>query len=185
MLTKLAHLPRLELNTGISNMHKALTNLPTIANRVCLNTTKIMLLHAISLYFLDRIKYHAPLDTANLIAPAIKYITEMRTHYNEAQNVFTGDRLSSDTVPKLKSNSWPEFKSAITKILLRTTGRNNIPLSYVIHDDATGGFEESYDSPEERLVSCITQRGPAYEADNSDVFSLLLQHTKGKKRDIA
>ena len=42
-----------------------------------------------------------------------------------------------------------------------------------------GDFEDTYESREERLVFCITQRGPAYKSDNSDIFSILLQHTEG------
>ena len=42
-----------------------------------------------------------------------------------------------------------------------------------------GNFEDIYESREERSVFCITQRGPAYKSDNSDVFSTLLQHTEG------
>ena len=47
-LEELAHLPRTELNTSIGNMHKALSNLPTVGHRVKMNATKITLLHAIN-----------------------------------------------------------------------------------------------------------------------------------------
>ena len=41
-----------------------------------------------------------------------------------------------------------------------------------------GDFEQSYESREDRLVSCITHKGLAFKSDNSDVFSILLQHTE-------
>ena len=105
-------------------------------------------------------------------------IQKMRTHYNEYQQSKTADGLSSVIVPKLKSTTWSEFKSGITETLSRAKGRNDIPLSYVIRNEVVGNFEKSYESREDRLVSCITQKGPAYKYDNSDVFSILLQHTE-------
>ena len=58
-LTELAHLPEKELNTSISNLHKALANLSIANQRVRLNATKITLLYAISSHFLDRIRCSA------------------------------------------------------------------------------------------------------------------------------
>ena len=52
-LTELAHLPEKELNTSISNLHKALANHGAANQRVRLNATKITLLYAISSHFLD------------------------------------------------------------------------------------------------------------------------------------
>ena len=177
-LRELAHLPRSELNTSLANMHKAMANLPNAAHRVRLNATKITLLHAIGLHFLDRIKCNSILDLPEVSALLADDIQEMRAHYNESQLLNTPDGLSSIVVPKLKSNTWSEFKSAIIETLSRSKGRNEIPLSYVIREDDVGDFAESYDSREERLVSCITHRGPAYKSDNSDVFSILLQNTE-------
>ena len=67
-LTELAHLSRTELNTRITNLHKVLANLSTISHRVRLNTTKITLLHAICIHFLDRIKCNAQLNMSDLTA---------------------------------------------------------------------------------------------------------------------
>ena len=53
MLEELAQLPCTELNTSIGNMHKALSNLPTVEHCVQMNATKITLLHAIGLHFLN------------------------------------------------------------------------------------------------------------------------------------
>jgi len=177
-LTELAHLPRTELNTSIGNLHKALANVPIVNLRVRLNATKITLLHAISLHFLDRIKCDAVLLMPALTALVTDDIKEMRTHYNEHQQSKAADGLSSVTVPKLKSTTWSEFKSGIVETLSRVKGRNDIPLSYVIRNDVVGDFKQPYESREERLVSCITQKGPAFKSDNSDVFSILLQHTE-------
>ena len=179
MLVELAHLQRLEMNTNITNMHKTLANLPTVAHRVRLNATKITLLHAISLHFLHRIKCNALPTTEELVALTAYDVEEMRTHCNESQQVYATDRLSIVKIPKLKTTNWLEFKSAINKTLSRATGPNKIPLSYVIRTDVISNFEDTYDSREERLVFCITQRGPVYKSDNSDVFSILLQHTEG------
>ena len=58
-LSELSHLPRTELNTSITNLHKALANLSTVAHRVRLNATKNTLLHTIGIHFLDQIKCNA------------------------------------------------------------------------------------------------------------------------------
>ena len=101
-------------------------------------------------------------------------IKEIRTHYNESQHTRNSEGLSSVTIPKLKSTTWSEFKSGIIETLSRVTGRNEIPLSYVIRDDVLGDFEDSYQSREDRLILCITHRGPAFKSDHSDVSSILL-----------
>ena len=77
-LIELAHLPQVELNTSITNMHKALANLARVADRVRLNATRIMLLHVISLHFLDCIKCNALLTAEE----TVEDVEEMRTHYN-------------------------------------------------------------------------------------------------------
>ena len=66
MITELAHLPTTELNTSITNLHKSLDNLSTVAHRVRLY--KITLLHAIGIHFLDRIKCIAQLNMSDLTA---------------------------------------------------------------------------------------------------------------------
>ena len=114
---------------------------------------------------------------SNLTALDNDDITEMRTHYNESNQKSNSEGLTSVIMPKLKSTTWSEFKSTIIETLARVTGRNRIPLSYLIHDDVLGDFEDSYESREERLVLCITHKGPAFKSDNSDVFSILLQYT--------
>ena len=108
-------------------------------------------------------------------------IKEMRTHYNESQQTSNSEGLSSIIISKLKSTTWSEFKSAIIETLSRVTGRNDIPLSYVIRDDVLGDFEYSYESREEILVLCITHRRLAFKSDNSDIFSILLQKTENKE----
>jgi len=67
-LSKLAHLPRTELDTRISNLHKAQANTATSTDRVRLDATQITLLHAICLNFLDQIKCSAPLDATEITA---------------------------------------------------------------------------------------------------------------------
>ena len=149
-LTELAHLPRIELNTSITNLYKALANLLTVAYRVRLNATKINLLHAIGIYFLDRIKCNAQLNMSDLTVLVNDNIQKIRTYYNKSQKPNNAEGLSSVTILKLKSVTWSEFRSAIIETLSRVKGCNNIPLSYVTRDDVNGYFEESHESREER-----------------------------------
>ena len=119
---------------------------------------------------------------SNLTALDNDDITEMRTHYNESNQKSNSEGLTSVIMPKLKSTTQSEFKYTIIETLARVTGRNGIPLSYLIHDDVLGDFEDSYESREERLVLCITHKGPAFKSDNSEVFSILLQYTENTER---
>ena len=80
-LTDLANMPSKNLDSGIINLHKALSNVGTVNNRVRLNVTKCILLHAIRLQFLDRINCDAPLNMVDINAYATYEIIHMRTHY--------------------------------------------------------------------------------------------------------
>ena len=54
-ITEMANLPIKDLDNGVHNLHKALANVPIPNDRVRLNATKCIILHAIRLHFLDRI----------------------------------------------------------------------------------------------------------------------------------
>ena len=139
---------------------------------------KITLLHTISSHLLDQIRCLASLDAPSIMTLDADNIREMRARYNETKKVGAPEGLSSIKIPKLKSNTWSEFKSTIIETLSRAMGRNRIPLSYIIRENIVGDFAGVYDSREDKLVSCLTFRGPAYKADNSDVFSILKQYTE-------
>ena len=172
-------MPSKNLDSGIINLHKALSNESIVNNRVRLNVTKFILLNAIRLHFLDRINCNAPLTMVNNNAYDTDEINHMRTHYLESRqsNELTAG-LGEVKVPKLTLLKWLDFKSAISECLNRAVGKNNISLSYVIRKEQLGNFEEYYDTRREKLISCMSFTGPAFQADNSDVFSLLIQHTE-------
>ena len=48
----------------------------------------------------------------------------------------------------------------------------------MIRQGQFGNVEEYYDTHREKLLSCMSLTGPAFQADNGDVFSLLIQHTE-------
>ena len=178
-VTEMAELPVKELDNGVNNLHKALANVPTPANRVRLNATKCIILHAVRLHFLDRIQCSAPLQMADLNALVYADIEQMRDNYLESQEpsaLTTG--LGTVKVAKLTPLKWPDFKSAVTECLGRAIGKRNIPLLYVIRPDEVGDFEEPYDTRREQLIACMNLKGSAFKSDNGDVFSLLLQHTE-------
>ena len=91
-LRELASLPSKELDTAISNLHKALATLPP-PQRVRLNASRIMLLHAIRQHFLDRLHCQAELEAADIQALQPDDIADMRTEYLElvqTDNATTG-----------------------------------------------------------------------------------------------
>ena len=84
-LSELATLPTKNLDNGVGDLHKALANVPHAANRVRLNVTKCILLHAIRLHFLDRIHCSAPLEQAGLDSLIYEDVEEIRDHYLKFQ----------------------------------------------------------------------------------------------------
>ena len=178
-LTEMANLPVKDLDNGVNNLHKALANVPIANDRVRLNATKCIVLHAIRLHFLDRIQCSAPLRAGDINSLSYADIEEMRDCYLESQEpstITTG--LGTVKVPKLTPLKWPDFKSSVSECLGRAIGKRHIPLSYVIRPDLVGDFDDDYENRREQLIACMTLKGSAFKSDNGDVFSLLLQHTE-------
>ena len=178
-ITELANLPAKDLDNGVNNLHKALSNIDLIRDRVRLNATKCILLHSIRQHFLDRINCAAPLLQADLATLTNDDINGMREYYlesRESQLLTSG--LEETKVPKLTPLKWPDFKSAIHECLGRAIGKRSIPLLYIIRDNEVGDYTDPYDNRREKLVACMSLKGSAFHTDNGDVFSLLLQHTE-------
>ncbi len=149
-ITEMANLPVKDLDNGVNNLHKALANVPIANDRVRLNATKCIVLHAIRLHFLDRIQCSAPLGTVDINQLSYADILEMRDCYLESQEpstITTG--LGTVKVPKLTPLKWPDFKSSVSECLGRAIGKRHIPLSYVIRPDLVGDFEDDYENRRE------------------------------------
>ena len=54
----------------------------------------------------------------------------------------------------------------------------------MIRKEKTGNFEEYYDTSREKLISCMSLTGPDFQADNGDIFSLLIHHTENTEGNI-
>ena len=76
-LSELANMSSRDLDVGVLNLHKALSNVTTVAHRVRLNVTKCILLHAICLHFLDRINCLALVNQADIDAHTQDNVAEM------------------------------------------------------------------------------------------------------------
>jgi len=70
------------------------------------------------------------------------------------------------------------FKSTVIKRHGRSIGCTCIPLLYVIRESNEYGFDDNYAYLRTKLVNCTQLRGPAYQADNGNVLSIFVQHTK-------
>ena len=176
-LTDLAAMSTKDLDIGIANMHKSMSPLPA-NRRVRLNVSKIRLLHAISLHFYDRSLCSAPLEDADITALIADDITAMKTDYAESSLSQATTGLGVVKLPKLSHKKWPEFKSGLSELLGRSFGQNKIPLLYVIRENDTNDFDDTYDDRRSKLTACISHTGPSYKSDNGDVFSILVQHTE-------
>ena len=60
-------------------------------------------------------------------------------------------------------------------------GQNKIPLLYITRTNDEGDLDDDYDDCLTKLTSCIQHKGAAYKADNSAVFSILVQHTENSE----
>lgn len=83
-LIELANLPRSDLDSGVANLHKALSNVSTPCDRVWLKASTILVLHAIQIHFRDRINCSAPLDAAEIVALIANNISAMCDNYLES-----------------------------------------------------------------------------------------------------
>lgn len=63
-LSDLARLPSKDLDSAISNLHKSLANVTPACDRVRLNATRCITLHAIRMQCLDRLNCDAPYTNA-------------------------------------------------------------------------------------------------------------------------
>ena len=181
-ISELANLPPKDLDQAINNLHKALATQANARDQVRLNATKCISLHSIRLHFLDRINCGAGLLAPKIIAIDRTDLNTFRSDYLEA-TLYQEDTkgLSTVTITKLVTTKWNEFKSTMTESLSRITGKNKIPLTYLIRDEDVGNFDATYDNRTDRLVQCITLSGAAYKHDNGDLYSLLIQHTEGSE----
>ena len=168
-LTELASISAKELDVSIANIHKAMAML-TVNYRVRLNVSKCILLHSIRLHFHDHISCSTPLTEDQIELLTADDITAMKADYAESTLNTTTTGLGDVKIPKLTPLKWPEFKSALTELLGRSYGQHKTPLLYITRDADVGDFEEVYDDQRNKLMKCISHIGPAYKADNGDVF---------------
>ena len=81
-------------------------------------------------------------------------------------------------VPKLHTSHWKAFCTAVEESLSCMSGKNDILLSCIIRESKAGNFHNVYASRSEKLKHCMKLSGSAFCNDNSEVYSLLLQHTE-------
>ena len=55
LLIKLSNIPRSDVDTGIAKLHKSMSSVTPICNRVRLNATKCLILHSNLVHLLDQI----------------------------------------------------------------------------------------------------------------------------------
>ena len=179
-LRELALLPSKDLDAAISNLHKALANVTPSRDRVRLNATRCITLHAFRMHCHDRINcdsLYTANDIANLNANDIANIRNEYLESTLADNAAKG--LGEVTIPKLTSPKWIEFKTALTESLSRIIGKNKIPLTYLLRENAVNDFTATYNNRMEKLIACVIHRGAAFTSDNGDLYSLIVQHTEG------
>ena len=103
-LNELANLSRSDLDSGVANLYKALSNIATACDRFQLKSSKILIFHAIRIHFLDRINCSAPLNTAEIVAVTTDNISAMLDNYSEStQTQDPSSSLEAMKIPKLNN----------------------------------------------------------------------------------
>jgi hypothetical protein len=72
---------------------------------------------------------------------------------------------------------WKAFKEGSIAYLNCIKGSHNIPLAYVIRDNAIPQPNQAYQSDHHRMIAIAPLAGPEYEEDNGKVFDLLKSWT--------
>jgi hypothetical protein len=92
--------------------------------------------------------------------------------------MMTLDDKDEDTAVKSlgefkKDTKWKSFKEGMIAYLNALKGKHNIPLAYVIRDDAAPQVNVPYQSEHHRLIGIAPLNGTEYEEDNGRVFDIL------------
>ena len=122
-LTELANLPKTDLDAGISNLHRFLSNVNIPCDHGCLPATKTMTLHVIRTHFLDRLECNASLETTYIVVLILDNIKLMRDDYIESiQLQAPTSFLEAINIPKFDNKNWQHFESAGAEYSRRTLG---------------------------------------------------------------
>ncbi len=129
---------------------------------------------------LDRLNCDALYTDVDVASLTPNDINEARDEYLDSTlSDATTKGLGEVTIPKLTGIKWMEFKTAMTESLSQIIEKNKIPLTYLIREDEVGNFNAPYSNQMEHLISCTAHRGATFMGNNSNLYSLIVQHTKG------
>ena len=79
-------------------------------------------------------------------------------------------------VPKFKGLNYDEFMTSFTTLVSCQTGVNDLPLDYLMRENATGLYDAVYASREAKLKHCIRLTGDNFRTDSKALYSLYIQH---------
>ena len=117
-------------------------------------------------------------DINALTTNDINLLVNKHNAWEETLKSISDQKLPEINMPKLNRENWKEWKTSFFEQLYRTRGKNSIPLTYIIRDDAVGDYNGVHSSTEEQLVKCISLTGPNAAGDKDTVYSLLHQHLR-------
>ena len=149
-------LPHEELDNFVRNTHSG--NSGRTNNKIIIDQGTVIMLQAISFELRDRDKCNS-LPTADMLnALNVAQITLLRAERTLAMERAKNRRthsLPDMDIPKLTQKNYDEFNTAFATLVSRQIGVNDIPLDYLLRDNAIGNYEAQYASREERLKQCI------------------------------
>ncbi len=106
---------------------------------------------------------------ANLFTPqALEAYTTMMTLTSKEDD--TGIKSPGEFK---KDTKWKTFKEGLIAYLNGLKGKHNIPLAYVIREDAAPQVNQAFQTEHHRLIAITPLAGVEYDEDNGRVFDIL------------
>jgi hypothetical protein len=123
----------------------------------------------------DALPSPAFLDSLDAAAVTV-FITNRNQALEDSENCKNA-QLPDLTVPKLTHYNYDEFETQFAQVVSRqaSTAGPGIALDYLLRIE-DGGFDDFYESRNDRLRACMKFSGGVYKADREALYSLLVQH---------
>ena len=119
-----------------------------------------------------RHRLNEPIDAVLFNAAAIETYGKMMTFESKEE-----DTIVKPPAEFKAGTKWKAFKEGTIAYLNSIKGMHNIPLAYIIRENAAPPPNQAYQSEHHRLIAITPLQGIEFEEDNGKVFDLLKSWT--------
>jgi hypothetical protein len=131
-----------------------------------------MCLNMFCFWVTKRARLNEPIDTGLFTQAAIdSYSATMAL-------IEKGEEITVKAPAEYKTRTkWKAFKEGAIAYLNRIKSSHNVPLAYVIREDAVQQVNQAFQLDHHRMIAITPLAGPEYEENNGKVFDLLKSWT--------